>query len=67
MPLSYHSSLKVGPNQLISFKMVVTRDITLPSDEELTVQEVNVSTPGLRAAAFHMGKYCESVNNVSKV
>lgn len=45
--------------------MVVTKDVILPSEEELTVQEVQVSTPGLRAAAFHMGKACENVNNVS--
>ena len=45
--------------------MVVSKDTTLPSEEELTVQEVNVSTAGLRAASFHMGKYCENANNVS--
>ncbi len=44
--------------------MVLTKELTLPSEEELTVQEVEISTPGLRAAAFHMGKACENVNNV---
>ena len=44
--------------------MVFTKEVILPSEEELTVQEVEVSTPGLRAASFHMGKACENVNNV---
>ncbi len=44
--------------------MVLTKEITIPSEEELTVQEVEISTPGLRAASFHMGKACENVNNV---
>jgi hypothetical protein len=44
--------------------MVVTADIYLPSEEELTVQEVNLSGPALRAGAFHYGKYCEFQNNV---
>jgi len=43
--------------------MVVSKDVKLPSDEELTVQEVNVSTAGLRAASFHLGKACENENN----
>lgn len=46
--------------------MVITNSIVIPSDEELTVEEVNVGTPTLRAAAFHMGKYCENQNNVKK-
>lgn len=45
--------------------MVVTNSISIPSDEELTVQEVNVSGVVLRAASFHLGKYCEFANNVS--
>lgn len=45
--------------------MVVTKDVNLPTEEELTVQEVEISTPGLRAAAFHLGKACENINNVS--
>lgn len=44
--------------------MVITNQVSLPSEVELTVQEVEVSTAGLRAAAFHMGKACENVNNV---
>uniref|UniRef100_A0A0A9WYK5 NADH dehydrogenase [ubiquinone] 1 alpha subcomplex subunit 8 n=1 Tax=Lygus hesperus TaxID=30085 RepID=A0A0A9WYK5_LYGHE len=43
--------------------MVLTNDINLPTEEELTVQEVNVSSAVLRAASFHLGKYCENVNN----
>ena len=45
--------------------MVVTAKTTLPSVEELTVQEVDVGFPLLQAAAFHIGKYCEHHNNVS--
>lgn len=44
--------------------MVVTANVKLPTDEELTVQEIEISTPGLRAAAFHLGKACEDINNV---
>jgi hypothetical protein len=44
--------------------MVVTADVYLPPEEELTVQEVNLSGPALRAGAFHYGKYCEFQNNV---
>ena len=40
-------------------KMVLTDDIILPSDEELTVQEINVSSPVLRATAAYMGYYCD--------
>lgn len=47
-----------------SLKMVVTADVYLPPEEELTVQEVNLSGPALRAGAFHYGKYCEFENNV---
>jgi NADH dehydrogenase (ubiquinone) 1 alpha subcomplex subunit 8 len=44
--------------------MVVTADVYLPPEEELTVQEVNLSGPALRAGAFHYGKHCEFENNV---
>lgn len=47
-----------------SLEMVVTADVYLPPEEELTVQEVNLSGPALRAGAFHYGKYCELQNNV---
>ena len=43
---------------------MATFDNYLPNDEELTVPEVNLSSPALRAGAFHMGKYCENQNNV---
>ena len=45
--------------------MVFTQAAYLPTEEELSVQEINISTSGLRAASFHMGKACETVNNVS--
>ncbi|XP_068621950.1 NADH dehydrogenase [ubiquinone] 1 alpha subcomplex subunit 8 [Battus philenor] len=43
--------------------MVVTANVVLPEDSELTVDEVNVTTATLRAASFHLGKYCENANN----
>lgn len=43
---------------------MITKDFTLPAEEDLTVQEINISTPSLRAAAFHVGKTCEAQNNV---
>uniref|UniRef100_A0A6M2DI53 NADH dehydrogenase [ubiquinone] 1 alpha subcomplex subunit 8 n=1 Tax=Xenopsylla cheopis TaxID=163159 RepID=A0A6M2DI53_XENCH len=43
--------------------MVVTNDVYLPPDEELTVPEVNLSSPYLQAGAFHLGKQCEFQNN----
>jgi len=43
--------------------MVVNKDVVLPTVEELTVQEVEVGLPTLMAAAFHLGKACENVNN----
>ena len=45
--------------------MVVTNNIQLPTEEELTVPEINLSTAALRAGAFHLGKSCETENNVS--
>lgn len=44
--------------------MVVTYDHELPTFEELTVEEVPISTPGLRAAAHHIGDYYLFCNNV---
>lgn len=43
--------------------MVLTKDLNLPTEEELTVPEVNVSSAILRAASFHLGKHCETINN----
>ncbi|XP_045623799.1 NADH dehydrogenase [ubiquinone] 1 alpha subcomplex subunit 8-like [Procambarus clarkii] len=40
-----------------------TKDFDLPTEEELTVEEINVSTPALKAAAFHLGSVCETQNN----
>lgn len=39
--------------------MAVTEDVVLPSNEELTVQEITVSSPYLRATANYMGYYCD--------
>ncbi|XP_012283641.1 NADH dehydrogenase [ubiquinone] 1 alpha subcomplex subunit 8 [Orussus abietinus] len=43
--------------------MVVTKHTKLPTEEELTVEEINVSSPVLLAAAFQFGKYCEWQRN----
>ncbi|XP_076300487.1 NADH dehydrogenase [ubiquinone] 1 alpha subcomplex subunit 8 [Lasioglossum baleicum] len=43
--------------------MVVSKNFSLPSDEELTVQEITVSYPLLQAASFYIGKKCEWSNN----
>ncbi len=45
--------------------MVLTEETSLPTVEELSVQEINVSTPYLKAASMFLGKQCETVNNVS--
>lgn len=47
--------------------MTITHEIELPSEEELTVPELNLSGPALRAGAFHMGKYCENQSKVSNI
>lgn len=44
--------------------MVFTEEFSLPTEEELTVQEVNLSGPALRAGAHHLGQACEWENNV---
>lgn len=46
--------------------MVLTEDVHLPEDSELTVSEVHLSSSTLIAGSFHLGKYCEQANNVSK-
>lgn len=45
--------------------MVLTEQISLPSNDELTIPEINLSTSALRAGAFHLGKACENENNVN--
>lgn len=45
--------------------MVLTADVHLPEESELTVPEVNLSGATLIASSFHLGKYCEQANNVS--
>lgn len=44
--------------------MVIKLDTELPTDEELTVPELKLSGPALRAGAFHLGKYCQNTFNV---
>ncbi|XP_028134219.1 NADH dehydrogenase [ubiquinone] 1 alpha subcomplex subunit 8 [Diabrotica virgifera virgifera] len=43
--------------------MGITDDVHLPTEEELTVQEIPLSGPALKAGAFHVGKTCEWENN----
>ena len=43
---------------------MATKDFTLPTEAELTVEEINLSTPSFRAAAFHLGKFCETPSKV---
>ncbi|XP_043474862.1 NADH dehydrogenase [ubiquinone] 1 alpha subcomplex subunit 8 [Leptopilina heterotoma] len=43
--------------------MVITDKHHLPTEEELTVEEVKLSFPTLQAGAFHLGKYCQPQNN----
>ena len=43
--------------------MVLTKDIWLPTEAELTVEEIPLGTPSLRAGAMHLGKACEVQNN----
>jgi len=43
--------------------MVATKKVEIPSDEDLSVQDVNLSVSSLRAGAFQMGKMCEQENN----
>ncbi|KAL0278254.1 UNVERIFIED_CONTAM: hypothetical protein PYX00_000121 [Menopon gallinae] len=43
--------------------MPYTYDTNLPSEEELTVDEVNLSMAALYAGAHHLGKVCEYQNN----
>jgi len=39
--------------------MPVTDGYIIPPDEEMTVQEITISSPVLRAAATYLGKYCD--------
>ncbi|XP_014232086.1 NADH dehydrogenase [ubiquinone] 1 alpha subcomplex subunit 8 [Trichogramma pretiosum] len=43
--------------------MVLTDKFDLPTIEELTVPEINLTFPTLQAAAHHLGKYCEWKNH----
>lgn len=45
--------------------MVITNELNLPTEAELTTQEIKLSGAALRAGAFHLGKSCENENNVN--
>jgi hypothetical protein len=45
--------------------MVLTNDLVLPTNEELTVpHEITLSTPWLKAVAPYMARTCETVIKV---
>ena len=46
-------------------RMVLTNDLELPSYEELTVPEVRLSSPILRASGVYFGKYCDEISKVN--
>jgi len=43
--------------------MTINPDVYLPEESELTVTEVPLGTPYLKAGSMHLGKVCEAVNN----
>lgn len=43
--------------------MVIGKEVKLPTEEQLTTNELNVSTATLMAAAPYIGKFCEGVNS----
>lgn len=45
---------------------MVSYEVKLPTEEELTFPEIQLSSPALRASAFHLGKYCQETFNVIK-
>ena len=45
--------------------MPITEDLWLPSEQELKVQEIDLTTPSLKAGAIHFGKYCHEQCKVS--
>ena len=44
--------------------MPFTNETYLPSYEELTVPEIEITSSVFRAAAHHMGKYCDEQSKV---
>ena len=64
LPMMHMMDISVADcGSLSGLRMVLTKDIWLPTDEELTVEEVPLGTPSLRAGAMHLGKACEVQNN----
>ena len=47
----------------VELAMVVIKDVLLPTYDDL--EEIKLSSPTLKAAATHVGKYCDEVNKVS--
>lgn len=44
--------------------MVITDTVELPTYDELNIQEVNVTSPYLRASGAYFGKYCDEQSKV---
>jgi hypothetical protein len=47
--------------------MVITKDVWLPSYEELETEEIKLSSPALKAGATHFGRYCDNVCKVRHI
>ena len=47
--------------------MPFQKEFEFPSDEELTANDVNISSVYLKAGAIHYAKYCEKENDVRKI
>ncbi|CAG0916224.1 unnamed protein product [Notodromas monacha] len=62
-PVLSYPVLSVGQQPEQTKQYLFTKAHKLPTDEELTVEEVNLSSVTLTAAAFQYGKYCENYNN----
>ena len=43
----------------------MSKDFKLPSMEELTMPELELSSPVLKASAHHFGKFCDLESKVS--
>ena len=55
---------QLKPKQSEAAKMPYTNQEYLPSYEELTVPELEVTSAVFRTAAHHLGKYCDNVCKV---
>jgi len=47
--------------------MPVPNQTYLPTYDELATPELTISSPALKAASLHMGKYCDNIAKVKVV